>query len=512
MITGDIKSKVDRLWDTFWSGGIASSLTVIEQMSYLLFIKRLDELHTARENKANKFNKPIENHIFTPEQNHLRWSVFKDYDAEKMHSTVMNEVFPFIKNLDNKEDNPENDEENSDNKEQKPVNKDVSSFTRYMKDAIFMIQTPALLVDVVEQISDIPMADRDTKGDLYEYMLNKLSQEGRNGQFRTPKHIIEMMVKLTKPQPKDVICDPACGTAGFLVAASEYLRETYPEIEINEQAKEHFNKGMFHGYDFDYSMLRISAMNMMLHGIDHPDINYRDSLHEDYAFAEEECTLVLANPPFKGSINKSSIAKNLSGEVKTSKTELLFPILMLRLLKAGGRCAVIIPDGVLFGASNAHKKVRETLVENHKLEAVISMPSGVFKPYAGVSTGILIFTKTNSGGTDKVWFYDMQADGFSLDDKRIELDTDKHECNNIPDILERWDNLEAEESRQRTDQSFFVPKDEIEENGYDLSINRYKEIVYEEVEYDPPKQILEEVGEFEKEIQQGIKDLEAMLA
>ncbi|OGI00683.1 MAG: DNA methyltransferase [Candidatus Melainabacteria bacterium GWF2_37_15] len=500
MITGEIKSKVDRLWDRFWSGGISNPLTVIEQMSYLLFIKRLDEIHTARELKANRTGKPIENPIFTPEQNHLRWSVFKDFDAEKMHTTLMVEVFPFIKNLGNKPD------ENTDASEENQENKYESSFTRYMKDAIFMIPTPALLVDVVEKINDIPMEDRDTKGDLYEYMLNKLSQAGTNGQFRTPKHIIKMMIELLQPKPNDIICDPACGTAGFLVTASEYLRENYPEVETNEELREHFNKNMFHGFDFDYSMLRISAMNMMLHGIENPNINYRDSLHEDYAQAQEECTIVLANPPFKGSINKTSIAKNLISEVATTKTELLFPILMLRLLKSGGRCAVIVPDGVLFGASNAHKKVREILVDNQKLEAVISMPSGVFKPYAGVSTGILIFTKTNSGGTDKVWFYDMQADGLSLDDKRNEI-----EANDIPDIIERFTNLKNEESRKRTDKSFFVPKGEIVSNGYDLSINRYKEVIYEEIQYASPRQILSEVSELENEIQQGINELKAML-
>lgn len=485
MITGEIKSKVDRLWDTFWSGGISNPLTVIEQISYLLFIKRLDDIHTAREKKAHRLQRDIENAIFSPEQNQLRWSQFKDFDPEKMHFVVMNEVFPFIKKLGN----------------------DGSSYAKYMKDAIFMIQKPVLLVEAVDMINDIPMEDRDTKGDLYEYLLSKIASAGVNGQFRTPRHIINMMVELMQLKPDDVICDPACGTGGFLVAAGEYLRKEHPEIFSNQELMHHFNEKMFHGFDFDVTMLRIGCMNMILHGIENPNIQYKDSLSEDSSHEADICTCVLANPPFKGSIDKKAIAKNLLSEVSTSKTELLFLPLMLRLLKTGGRCAVIVPDGVLFGASNAHKDLRKILVDQHKLEAVISMPSGVFKPYAGVSTGILIFTKTNSGGTDKVWFYDMQADGYSLDDKRNEI-----AANDIDDIKSRYKNLKDEESRQRTDKSFFVPKDEIISNGYDLSINRYKEVVYEELQYNSPKKIIEEVSILETEIQQGIKELEAMLA
>ena len=429
-----------------------------------------------REKKAHRLKRDIENPIFSPEQNHLRWSQFKDFDPEKMHFVVMNEVFPFIKKIGN----------------------DGSSYAKYMKDAIFMIQKPVLLVEAVDMINDIPMEDRDTKGDLYEYLLSKIASAGVNGQFRTPRHIINMMVELMQLKPDDVICDPACGTGGFLVSAGEYLRKEHPEIFSNQELMHHFNEKMFHGFDFDVTMLRIGCMNMILHGIDNPNIQYKDSLSEDSSHEADICTCVLANPPFKGSIDKKAIAKNLLSEVSTSKTELLFLPLMLRLLKTGGRCAVIVPDGVLFGAS--------ILVDKHKLEAVISMPSGVFKPYAGVSTGILIFTKTNSGGTDNVWFYDMQADGYSLDDKRNEI-----AANDIDDIKKRYKNLKDEESRQRTDKSFFVPKDEIISNGYDLSINRYKEVVYEELQYNSPKKIIEEVSTLESEIQQGIKELESML-
>lgn len=487
MVTGDIKSKIDKLWETFWSGGIANPLTVIEQISYLLFIKRLDDLQIAKELKANRTKKPIENPIFTPEQDHLRWSKFQDTDAESMYSLVLTEVFPFIKNLGDWTS---------------------ASYSKYMKDAIFMIQKPSLLAEAVDMINGIQMEDRDTKGDLYEYLLSKIATAGVNGQFRTPRHIIKMMVELTKPTPKDTICDPACGSAGFLVAAGEYLRDNHPEIFTNSELKQHFNEEMFHGFDFDTSMLRIGSMNMMLHGVENPNIDYKDSLSEANAQEEEIYSLVLANPPFKGSIDKKSIAKNLLSEVETTKTELLFPILMLRLLKAGGRCAVIVPDGVLFGASNAHKKVRQILVDNHKLEAVISMPSGVFKPYAGVSTGILIFTKTNSGGTDKVWFYDMQADGLSLDDKRQEV-----QDNDIPDLIEKFHIRHSKQSEEsdRKAKSFFVPKKEIINNSYDLSINKYKEIEYEEVQYSPPYEILKEVTTLEAEIQRGLKELEAII-
>ncbi len=490
MITGDIRSKVDLVWNTFWTGGISNPLTVIEQISYLLFIKRLDELHTVKENMANQFGEELDSPVFAKDQEHLRWSRFKELEANKMFDVVSQEVFPFIKNMNGA---------------------DGSAYARHMKDAIFMIQSPQLIAKVVDLIESIPMEDRDTKGDLYEYLLSKLTTAGVNGQFRTPRHIIKMMVDMMKPKPEDKLCDPACGTGGFLVTAGEYIRKHHPDLFNDEKQVKHYNEEFFNGFDFDSTMLRTASMNLMLHGVEKPHIDSQDSLSENFGDVSSAYTLIMANPPFKGSLDYESTAKDLLSTVKTKKTELLFLTLMLRLLTKGGRCAVIVPDGVLFGSSNAHIKVRQILVEDHKLEAVISMPSGVFKPYAGVSTGVLIFTKTGSGGTDHVWFYDMQADGFSLDDKRTPLDNDSHESNNIPDIQDRWDNLEKEHERQRTDQSFFVSKDEIVQNKYDLSVNRYKEIVYDEIAYDPPKKILEEVKALEREIQKGLEDIEKML-
>ena len=447
MITGELKSKVDRIWDTMWSGGISNPLSVIEQLTYLLFIKRLDELHTLRENKAARTGKPIEEPIFNKKQARLRWSRFKETAPETMFATVKDEVFPFIKTLgSNGGDEAEGD----------------STYSHHMRDAIFMMPTPRVLANVVDQLDGIDMADADTKGDLYEYMLGKIASAGQNGQFRTPRHIIRLMVDMTAPTPKDVICDPACGTAGFLIAASEYLREHHGDaIYKTASSRRKFNSGTFHGYDFDSTMLRIGSMNMLLHGVENPDIRYRDSLAQPDEDDAERFSLILANTPFAGSLDYESTAKDLQQIVKTKKTELLFLALFLRLLQTGGRAAVIVPDGVLFGSSKAHKTLREILVEDQKLDAVISMPSGVFKPYAGVSTAILLFTKTNSGGTGDsggVWFYDMQADGFSLDDKR----TPQPDKNDLPDILARWQDLrsggKAETKRKRTDRSFLVPK------------------------------------------------------
>lgn len=395
-----------------------------------------------------------------------------------------------------------------------------------MQDARFTIPTPALLAKVVDLIDKVPMDDRDTKGDIYEYMLGKIATAGQNGQFRTPRHIIRLMAELTAPMPNDVICDPASGTCGFLVAAGEYLREKHPDVVIDPALRRHFHQGMFHGFDFDNTMLRIGSMNMLLHGVENPDIRYKDSLSQEHAGDEDRYTLVLANPPFAGSLDYENCAKDLLSIVKTKKTELLFLALMLRLLKPGGRAAVIVPDGVLFGSSKAHKTLRELLVEGHKLDAVVSLPSGVFKPYAGVSTAILFFTKTNSGGTDRVWFYDMDADGWSLDDKRQPLLPDaklgtapaeplteaEHGKNNLPDVIARWAARETtERERPRTAQSFCVPKADIAANGYDLSLNRYKEVVHDEVEHVPPKRIIAELKGLEEEIHQGLRELEAML-
>lgn len=490
MLTGELKSQVDKVWDAFWTGGISNPLMVIEQITYLLFIKRLDEIHTSKEKKANRFNEDIENPIFAKNQYNLRWSSFKELNAEEMFKIVRDEVFPFIKNLHTDAD---------------------SAYARHMKDAMFMIQTPALLEKVIEMIGKIPMEDRDTKGNIYEYLLSKLATAGVNGQFRTPRHIIKMMVEIMKPTPKDIVCDPACGTSGFLVGTGEYLREKFPEIQNNTELREHYNQKMFNGFDFDTTMLRIGAMNMILHGVENPNIVYRDSLSEVNADYEDDYSLILANPPFKGSLDDKTVAKNLTKIVSTKKTELLFLALIIRMLKNGGRCAVIVPDGVLFGSSNAHLAIRKEIVENHKLDAVISLPSGVFKPYAGVSTGILIFTKTGSGGTDKIWFYDMLADGFSLDDKRTELDQSKHENNNIPDVINRWNNIQKEEKRAKTDQSFFVNKEEIINNKYDLSINRYKEVIHQETKYAPPKEILSKIMKIEDEIRGYLQELSEVL-
>ncbi len=493
MITGELKSQVDAIWNTMWAGGIANPLSVIEQLTYLLFIKRLDELQTLKENKAARTGKPIEDPIFSKKQDALRWSRFKETAPEKMFETVRDEVFPFIKSLgSNGHDDPERQ----------------STYTQHMKDAIFMMPTPRLLSNVVDQLDAIDMADKDTKGDLYEYMLGKIASAGQNGQFRTPRHIIKLMVEMTAPMPKDVICDPACGTAGFLIAASEHLVAHHSgEIYKTEASRKKFNSGTFHGYDFDSTMLRIGSMNMLLHGVENPDIRYRDSLAQSDQDDAERFSLVLANPPFAGSLDYESTAKDLLQVVKTKKTELLFLALFLRLLQTGGRAAVIVPDGVLFGSSTAHKTLRKKLVEEQKLDGIISMPSGVFKPYAGVSTAILLFTKTNSGGTDEVWFYDMHADGFSLDDKR----TPQPDKSDLPDILTRWRNRAKEKTRQRTDPSFLVPKSEIAANDYDLSINRYKEVAYEAVEYEKPQVILARLAKLEAEIAKGREELEGML-
>ncbi|MDG4951542.1 type I restriction-modification system subunit M [Weeksellaceae bacterium KMM 9724] len=488
MITGETKSKIDRIWNDFWTGGISNPLTVVEQFTYLIFIKQLDDKQILMEKKANLLGVPIEKPIYTEEQSPLRWSNFKNKDPETMFDLFtkqqreLNDItaFDFMKT----------------------IGAEGGEFARFMKGAIFMIQSPKLLDKVVQQIDELPLDNRDTKGDLYEYMLSKIAEAGTNGQFRTPRHIINMMVEMTQPKKDDIICDPACGTAGFLVSAGEYIYHNHKDWFNDKTFREHFNDKMFNGIEFDPSMLRIAAMNLQLHGIETPVLIGKDALSEANAGIENEYTLILANPPFKGSLDYDEVESSLLQTTKTKKTELLFLSLMLRTLKVGGRAAVIVPDGVLFGSSRAHKSIREELVNNQKLEAVISMPSGVFKPYAGVSTAILFFTKTNSGGTDKVWFYDMQADGYSLDDKRSEIKE-----NDIPDIIERFKNLEAEADRERTDQSFMVPLEEIKENDWDLSINRYKEIVYEEIEYEDPKVIIGAIKEIDKSRKEALINL-----
>jgi len=487
MLTGQIRSQVDQVWSAFWSGGVSNPLSVIEQITYLLFAKRLDDMQTAKESRANTLGEPVEDPLFLKKQDHLRWSRFKDFEPERKFTVFKDEVFPFIKSLNGKAG---------------------SSYTKFMKDAVFIIPNPALLDKVVNLIDQIPMEDRDTKGDLYEYMLSKIASAGQNGQFRTPRHIIKMMVELTAPTPTDVVCDPACGTCGFLVATAEYLEDHHKELFRDKKLRQHFHDDMFHGSDFDSSMLRIGAMNMTLHGIDNPLIVDRDSLSEDHADQRDHYTLILANPPFKGSLDYDGTAKDLLQVTKTKKTELLFISLILKQLKPGGRCACIVPDGVLFGSSKAHQELRRALVEDHKLDAVISMPSGVFKPYAGVSTAVLMFTRTDSGGTDDVFFYDMQADGYSLDDKR-----EKKEANDIPDIITKYHQFQksAVTFTDKGQKAFVVAKDDIAANKYDLSINRYKETRYEEVKYDPPLAILDQLDALEKDVKKDLKELRAML-
>ncbi len=496
MITGEIRNKVDKMWEYFWTGGLTNPIDVIEQLTYLMFMKRLDQEQQRKEKENSELDAILggnstDNYIFPEDKKHIRWSsMIQLGNSKKTFELMRDEAFEFIKTLDGNED---------------------SAFSKYMKNAIFKVPTPAVLqntMDVMEEIFNTKemVEGKDTKGDLYEYLLSKLSQSGTNGQFRTPKHIINLMVAMMKPTPKDTIIDPACGTAGFLASSVEYLMKHHgKEIGSDHEVNEHFNNEMFSGNDTDSTMLGISAMNLILHEVASPNLNRIDSMSTEYE-EEEKYSLVMANPPFKGSLDYDQVAPSLLNVAKTKKTELLFLSLIIRLLKIGGRSALIVPDGVLFGSSKAHKSIRKEIIENQKLEAVISMPSGVFKPYAGVSTGILVFTKTDDGGTDDVWFYDMTADGYSLDDKR-----NKIEDNDIPDIQKRWDNLEAEKERKRTEKSFFVPKEEIVSNDYDLSLNRYKEIVHEEVEYEAPQIILNNIKTLEEDIRKGIQELEKIL-
>ncbi|MFR9076893.1 class I SAM-dependent DNA methyltransferase [Merdimonas faecis] len=498
MITGELKNKIDGLWEIFWTGGLTNPLDVIEQMTYLMFIRDLDDVDKLHTKESAMLGLPYES-IFAEEVqigersiagNQLKWSVFHDFPAQKMYTTVQEWVFPFIKNLHG-------------NKE--------SAYAKYMGDAIFKIPTPLMLDKIVTAMDEIydqmaRLKKADTRGDVYEYLLSKLSTAGVNGQFRTPRHIIKMMVELMDPKPDEIICDPACGTSGFLVAASEYMKENKKEeIFFDRKNKDHYMNHMFHGFDMDRTMLRIGAMNMMTHGVENPYIEYRDSL-SDQNTDRDMYSLILANPPFKGSLDYDIVSQDLLKVAKTKKTELLFLVLFLKMLKTGGRCACIVPDGVLFGSSKAHRAIRRELVEENRLEAVISMPSGVFKPYAGVSTAILIFTKTGHGGTDKVWFYDMKADGFSLDDKRNPINE-----NDIPDIIERFRNRDQETERKRTEQSFFVEKQEIVDNEYDLSINKYKEVEYIPVEYPSTQEIMANLNELEREITKNLAELDEML-
>jgi type I restriction enzyme M protein len=490
MITGEIKSQVDKIWESFWTGGVSNPLTVIEQFTYLLFIRRLDETQLLEEKKANMIGQPIGNVLFSPNQQELRWSSFKNKDPQTMFDLFTRPSIAGVTVFDH----------------MKEVGAEVGVFAQYMKGATFMIPTPRLLDQVVQMIDKIKMEDRDTKGDVYEYLLSKIATAGTNGQFRTPRHIIRMMVDMVQPKKEDTICDPSAGTAGFLVSSGEYLHEKHPDWFHEKSFREHYNSNMFTGIEFDNTMLRIGAMNLQLHGIESPNLIGKDALSEGNGDIRDRFSLILANPPFKGSLDYDGVETSILKVVKSKKTELLFLGLMLRMLKTGGRCAVIVPDGVLFGSSNAHKQIRQEIIENHKLDAVISMPSGVFKPYAGVSTAVLFFTKTGTGGTDQVWFYDMQADGYSLDDKR----SDTKE-NDIPDIVTRYHNLAAETNRLRTDKSFLVPFVDIKANDWDLSINRYKEVVYDEVTYAQPSVIIQDIKNLQEENKQKLLILEELL-
>ena len=506
MVTGELKRRIDALWTEFWQGGITNPLTAIEQITFLMYARLLDINEARDENREKRTGKSFTRRFKVDEQ-HLRWSQFRHLGAEQMLPVVRDEVFRHFRS----------------------TVATGTAFAEFMKDAQLMIQKPALLVKAVNMIHELPLTEGDTKGDLYEYLLSKLTTAGINGQFRTPRHIIRLMVDMLEPEPTDAIGDPACGTGGFLVSVMEYLLETHtsPEAIIEdtdsetgavekiytgdllEGHRDHIRSQMFHGFDFDATMLRIAAMNLMVHGVDDPGIHYQDTLSTGFTDryprqASEGFDVILANPPFKGSLDFEDVHSDLLRQVKTKKTELLFLALILRMLKTGGRSATIVPDGVLFGSSGAHRQLRELLVDRNQLEAVISLPSGVFRPYAGVSTGILVFTK--GVRTDNIFFYDVQADGRSLDDKREPV-----EENDLPDCLARWRSRDPQRDTDRTSKAFFVAATEIREVGYDLSLNRYKETVYEEIEYAQPRVILEHMQALNNEIAGNLAELEEML-
>jgi len=494
------RTNIDKLWTEFWTGGITNPLTVIEQISFLMFARLLDVMETTGERKAERTKKVFAGR-FKGANDPRRWKNFKQKDAWEMLRLVRDEVFPHFRKLNG-----------------------GTTFAEYMQDAQLMIQKPSLLVSAVNMIDKLPITEGDAKGDLYEYLLSKLTTAGINGQFRTPRHIIRFMVEMLEPKPTETIGDPACGTAGFLVGAMEYLLETHTSPkgklkgehgetiytgDLLEPYRHHIQSGMFHGFDFDATMLRIASMNLMLHGVDNPDIHYQDTLSNSFPErfpkqAESGFDVILANPPFKGSLDEGDVHPTLTQAVKTKKTELLFVSLVLRMLKKGGRSATIVPDGVLFGSSKAHTELRKLLVKDNQLEAVISLPSGVFKPYAGVSTAILVFAK--GGKTDHVFFYDLQADGLSLDDKRATVPDD-----DLPDALTRWRKRSVEKDTDRTAKHFMVPLKEIEQKEFDLSLNRYKKARHEEVKHEPPKQIIARLRALEAEIADGVRELEEML-
>ena len=502
-VATSLKSQIDALWLEFHAGGITNPITVIEQMSYLMFARLLDLTETRNEKRAARLKKDDFNRIFSKNQQHLRWSQFKQLSGDDMLELVRDEFFPFLRTEIQQH----------------------SALGKFLEEANCLIPSGSLLVRAVNAIEELPLNQGDTKGDLYEYLLSKLSTAGISGQFRTPRHIIRAMNEIIDPEPTETICDPACGTGGFLIGTMEYLKEKYStpalvetDLEGNKHYpgdllahhREHIQTNMMHGFDFDATMLRIAAMNLLLHGIENPAINYQDTLGSNFSEkfpndSENSFDVILANPPFKGTLDLDNIDPALKSKVKTKKSELLFLVLILRMLNQGGRAAVIVPDGVLFGSSKAHVGVRQLIIDDNQLEAVISLPAGVFKPYAGVSTAILVFTK--GGRTDDVWFYDVQADGFSLDDKRT-AQPDKDE---LPDMVARWKDRNPETESNRTAKHFFIPVDEIRKNKYDISLNRYKETKYEEANYDPPKTILKRMRDLENDILKDIDELEGML-
>ena len=485
MITGELKNKIDSIWDIFWSSGMTNPLTVIEQITYLMFIKILDDNELRKEANAVAFDMEVIDPIFDSEHQNCRWSKFRHFETETMYKNMIDNVFPFIK-------------------EGLPGGKDTA-FARYMKDALFLVPTPRVLSKVVSALDGLDMNNKDIMGDVYEYLLSQISQSGTNGQFRTPRHVIQMIVDLMRPSIADKICDPAMGSAGFITCAAQYISDNYSMELLKEEHKKHYTTTMFAGFDTDQTMLRIGAMNMMLHGVESPNIAWQDSLSEDNKY-RNEFSLIIANPPFTGSLDNETVSKDILTIAKTKKTELLFISLFTKMLKVGGRCASVVPDGVLFGSSSAHKAIRKELIDNNRLEAVISMPSGVFQPYSGVKTSIIVFTKTGHGGTDNVWFYDMTNDGLTLDVKRTPI-----EGSDIPDIISRFHNLNNETERTRKDKSFFVPVKEIRENDYDLTINKYKEVEKEVKVYRPTADILADIEETQNEIIEAFVELKKMM-
>lgn len=506
MLNTKLKSSLRLLWDRFYSAGISNPLTAIEQISYLLFMKRIDELDLKKQQDAEFTGEKFES-FFNHENQDCRWSHFRHMEGGEMLNHMQAKVFPFLKNL----------------------GKEKSPFAKHMGNAVFIISKPSLLVEAVSILDQIfeeisrqeedGQGFQDTQGDLYEYLLSEMSSAGKLGQFRTPRHIIQLICELVNPKLGDSICDPACGTGGFLLGAYHHILTQHTGKEHQKTDENGLTRGIvgdkltderqwaqlkektFYGYDIDESMVRIGLMNLMMHGIAHPNIEQKDTLSKKYD-EDNYFDVIIANPPFKGSIDKGDINESLS--LPTTKTELLFVDRIIKSLKIGGRAGVIVPDGVLFGSSNAHKMARKMLIEDCELQGIVSMPSGVFKPYAGVSTAILIFVK--GGETEKVWFYDMQADGYSLDDKRSKI-----KDNDLSDIVSKWKERKADHENKRGDKSFFVDRKEIEENNFDLSINRYREVAYEEVEYEDPKVILGKIEELESEIMEGIKDLKTSI-